>query len=84
MLVAKGINTIARSHYEDSMRWLQAAAQAYEAQDWNRAVTATGISTVCKDLALFAVNNHALLRNIDDQENLDPPPATMGGPKVWA
>jgi hypothetical protein len=76
------INEKARNHYDEAVSWHQSAQEDAKNGEVNQAVVATGIADTAIGLARFCVENHALVRGIDDEAQIDPK-SPVGGAKLW-
>jgi len=76
------INARAKGHYDDSCEWLR---QAVESESVNDAIKFTGFAEVAIKLAVFAVENHALVAGIDTGTELSHPTQSppTSGPQPW-
>lgn len=82
------INETARSHYNNACLWLQ---QAVEAESVNEAIKLTGFCEAAIKLAIFAVENHALVNGLDPDQALSQMtqypvpgfPPGYSGPQPW-
>lgn len=78
------INDRAKTHYDNACIWLQ---QAVEAESINEAIKLTGFVEASIKLAIFCVENHALVAGIDTEQPLSQmtqfPPPGYGGPRPW-
>lgn len=77
------VNERALSHYNNACHWLQ---QAVEAESVNDAIKFTGFTDASIKLAIFCVENHALVAGVDEAQPLSQMtqfPPGYGGPRPW-